>query len=79
MLDIEGRQGLRRRPKLDDFVGKAEGHRGDPAIEEITIRSFHQADRMLDGFPFSPKNPYTYGEGKRLLKLAMIEFERTVP
>ncbi len=28
---------------------------------------------MFDGFPFSEENTYTYGEGKRLLKLAMKE------
>jgi hypothetical protein len=31
---------------------------------------------MFDGFPFSPKNPYTYGEGKRLLKLALAELRK---
>src|SRR5207248_6071201 len=31
---------------------------------------------MFDGFPFSPENPYTYGEGKRLLKLAMAELRK---
>jgi hypothetical protein len=31
---------------------------------------------MFDGFPFSSENPYTYGEGKRLLKLAMAELRR---
>jgi hypothetical protein len=31
---------------------------------------------MFDGFRFSPKNPYTYGEGKRLLKLAMAELRK---
>ena len=25
---------------------------------------------MFDGFQFTDENPYTYGEGKRLLKLA---------
>ncbi len=28
---------------------------------------------MFDGFPFSKANPYTYGEAKRLLKLALKE------
>ncbi len=28
---------------------------------------------MFDGFPFSQDNPYTYGEAKRLLKLALTE------
>ena len=28
---------------------------------------------MFDGFQFSADNPYSYGEGKRLLKLAMTE------
>lgn len=31
---------------------------------------------MFDGFPFFPENPYTYGEGKRLLKLAMTELRK---
>ena len=31
---------------------------------------------MFDGFPFSSDNPYTYGEGKRLLKLAMAELRK---
>ena len=31
---------------------------------------------MFDGFPFSSKNPYTYGEGRRLLKLAMAELRK---
>lgn len=31
---------------------------------------------MFDGFPFSPANHYTYGEGKRLLKLAMEELRK---
>jgi len=31
---------------------------------------------MFDGFPFSSENPYTYGEGKRLLKLAMAELRK---
>jgi hypothetical protein len=33
---------------------------------------------MFDGFPFSAENPYTYGEAKRLMKLAMSEL-RKVP
>ena len=31
---------------------------------------------MFDGFQFSADNPYTYGEGKRLLKLAMVELRK---
>ena len=31
---------------------------------------------MFDGFQFSEDNPYTYGEGKRLLKLAMAELRK---
>ena len=31
---------------------------------------------MFDGFQFSSENPYTYGEGKRLLKLAMEELRK---
>jgi len=31
---------------------------------------------MFDGFPFTSENPYTYGEGKRLLKLAMQELRK---
>ncbi len=31
---------------------------------------------MFDGFQFSADNPYTYGEGKRLLNLAMGEFRK---
>ena len=31
---------------------------------------------MFDGFGFSTNNPYTYGEGKRLLKLAMTELRK---
>lgn len=31
---------------------------------------------MFDGFPFSSKNPYTYGEGRRLLKLALAELRK---
>jgi hypothetical protein len=31
---------------------------------------------MFDGFRFSSKNRYTYGEGKRLLKLAMTELRK---
>lgn len=31
---------------------------------------------MFDGFPFSADDPYTYGEGKRLLKLAMAELRK---
>jgi hypothetical protein len=31
---------------------------------------------MFDGFQFSTDNPYTYGEGKRLLKLAMAELRQ---
>jgi hypothetical protein len=31
---------------------------------------------MFDGFPFSHQSPYTYGEAKRLLKLAMIELRK---
>lgn len=31
---------------------------------------------MFDGFPFSEANPYTYGEAKRLLKLAMAELRK---
>lgn len=31
---------------------------------------------MFDGFPFSSANPYTYGEAKRLLKLAMAELRK---
>jgi hypothetical protein len=31
---------------------------------------------MFDGFPFSGDNPYTYGEGKRLLKLALHELRK---
>jgi hypothetical protein len=31
---------------------------------------------MFDGFQFSDDNPYTYGEGKRLLKLAMSELRK---
>lgn len=31
---------------------------------------------MFDGFAFSSENPYTYGEGKRLLKLAMRELRK---
>lgn len=30
---------------------------------------------MFDGFPFSDDNPYTYGEAKRLLKLALQELK----
>lgn len=32
---------------------------------------------MFDGFPFSKDNPYTYGEGKRLIKLAMAELRKS--
>lgn len=35
-------------------------------LKEGTLTAF-------DGFKFSPNNPYTYGEAKRLLKLAMRE------
>lgn len=31
---------------------------------------------MFDGFQFSAENPYTYREGKRLLKLVMLELRR---
>lgn len=31
---------------------------------------------MFDGFQFTEDNPYTYGEGKRLLKLAIAELRR---
>lgn len=31
---------------------------------------------MFDGFPFSEDNPYTYGEGKRLLQLALVELRK---
>jgi hypothetical protein len=31
---------------------------------------------MFDGFPFSDDNPYTYGEAKRLLKLALKELSK---
>lgn len=31
---------------------------------------------MFDGFPFSETNPYTYGEAKRLLNLAMAELRK---
>lgn len=31
---------------------------------------------MFDGFQFSEDNPYTYGEAKRLLKLAMAELRK---
>ena len=31
---------------------------------------------MFDGFQFTEDNPYTYGEGKRLLKLAMVELRK---
>jgi len=31
---------------------------------------------MFDGFQFSDDNPYTYGEAKRLLKLAMAELRK---
>lgn len=31
---------------------------------------------MFDGFPFTHDNPYTYGEGKRLLKLALAELRK---
>lgn len=31
---------------------------------------------MFDGFPFSQQAPYTYGEAKRLLKLAMTELRK---
>lgn len=31
---------------------------------------------MFDGFPFCQDNPYTYGEGKRLLKLALAELRK---
>jgi hypothetical protein len=31
---------------------------------------------MFDGFQFTEDNPYTYGEGKRLLKLAMAELRK---
>jgi len=31
---------------------------------------------MFDGFQFSVDNPYTYGEGKRLLNLAMAELRK---
>ena len=31
---------------------------------------------MFDGFPFSSENPYTYGEARRLLKLAMRELRK---
>ena len=31
---------------------------------------------MFDGFQFSEDSPYTYGEGKRLLKLAMAELRK---
>lgn len=31
---------------------------------------------MFDGFQFSADNPYTYGEGKRLLNLAMTELRK---
>lgn len=31
---------------------------------------------QFDGFPFSPDEPYTYGEGKRLLKLALGELKK---
>lgn len=31
---------------------------------------------MFDGFLFSADNPYTYGEGKRLLKLAIAELRK---
>ncbi|MDP1661040.1 MAG: hypothetical protein Q8L55_03915 [Phycisphaerales bacterium] len=31
---------------------------------------------MFDGFPFSDDNPYTYGEAKRLLKLALKELRK---
>jgi hypothetical protein len=32
---------------------------------------------MFDGFPFSKDNSYTYGEGKRLIKLAMGEIRKS--
>ncbi len=45
-------------------------HPGDkPYLTEGTLT-------MFDGFPFSQKNSYTYGEGKRLLKLAMAELRK---
>ena len=31
---------------------------------------------MFDGFRFSADNPYTYGEAKRLLNLAMTELRK---
>ncbi len=31
---------------------------------------------MFDGFPFSQDNPYTYGEGKRLLKIALADLRK---
>lgn len=31
---------------------------------------------MFDGFPFSDENPYTYGEAKRLLNVAMAELRK---
>ena len=31
---------------------------------------------MFDGFQFSDDNPYTYGEAKRLLKLALTELRK---
>jgi hypothetical protein len=31
---------------------------------------------MFDGFPFAEKNPYTYGEAKRLLKLALEDLRK---
>jgi hypothetical protein len=31
---------------------------------------------QFDGFPFSPTEPYTYGEGKRLLNLALRELRK---
>jgi hypothetical protein len=71
----------RRWSDLYEWLGK-NGVRGEWAerlrsyLRVAEARLIEQGDftegtlTMFDGFPFSTKNPYTYGEGKRLLRLA---------
>lgn len=55
--------------RLRDYLRAAEVRLTQEAhLTEGTLTRF-------DGFPFSDKNPYTYGEAKRLLKLAMGELK----
>lgn len=74
-------------PGLYEWLGRTGGRREWPErlrsyLRAAEVRWAHEEYltegtlTMFDGFPFSSENPYSYGEGKRLLKLAMAQLRK---